>query len=295
MEHTVREFHDKIDLTCGPDQSDMIKRTLAVHPFVHCLEIVTTNADPPEFPGSDSEMYHVLLDYLAFRDPNVVDDLFAPSTRFASLSPIDTGNGLFVQRGAITFSLNDATYKRFGLTGRKYGATHVVTIDSSKRELLNRIQPFQAIEGLLVSENVSVYEDYVRKSAPFENQIETWAPTKPLQFDVATMGTGEWKAQLLDAVERSLLEREELPVSSSAKRITIEGFLNGASLESYLEEVARDGFSVAMIWDMDDVPASYVGKQGTMQGNGGGCEILVFGKDLPQAVRYQTCLFRNEE
>lgn len=295
MEHTLREFHDKIDLTCSPNQSEMLHRSLAVHPFVHCLEIITTNPNPPEFPQSPAEMYHVLLDYRAFRDDRVVDDLFNPTTRFVSLSPIDTGNGMFVQRGAITLLLNDATYKRFGLTGRKYGVSHIVTIVSTNRDWLRRAQPFQAIEGLLISENVSVYEDYVKKSAPFENQIDMWTPTKPLEFDIAKLGTDDWKAELLGAVERNLCTREEIPASSNTFRLTVQGLLDGPTLEAYLTEVGKEGYSIAMIWDMDDVPASYVGKSGTMQGCGGGCEMVLFGKDVPQAVRYQTCLFRNEE
>ena len=295
MEKITREFHDKIDLTCNVDQIEMVKKVIAFHPFVHCMEIITTNPNPPEFAQPNHEIYHILLDYMAFRDQDVVEDLFSPSTRFVSLSPVGTGNGLFVQRGVVVFSLNEATYKRFGLVGRKYGDTHLISIDYEHRQWLNRIQPFQPIEGLLVSKNISVYESFVKKSQIIENQIETWSPTKPLDFDMSTLGHGDWKLDLLKAMEKSLITRDEIAVNSDTQRMTVEGFMDVTTLEEWLSDLGREGYTIAMFWDMDDIPATYIGKQGTMTGSGGGCETLLFGKEVPQAVRYQTCLVRNEE
>lgn len=304
MDLPSRDYRDKAALLCDPNQEAAFAQVIAGHPFVHCVEVLTKSQDPPTFPGFESEAtaYQVLLDYKAFLDPEVVNDMLCETTRFVSLSPLDTGNGLFIQHGTIVFSLNDATYKRFGLTGIQCGSTHRVTITEGKKDQLVRIRPFQPIEGILISNQIGLYADYLKKFAEVDTNVVTWEPTVPFDFDPELIGAEEWRPRLLQAIDASMVSSHSLAVQSEWSKMVLEGVINLHDIKDWLMEVQRAGPTLIMIWDMDDIPGLYFGKSYQTEpdyrgaeGFGGGFEALLSGSGVPVAVRYQTCLYRNEE
>jgi hypothetical protein len=243
----------------------------------------------------------VLLDGRALRNDLVLTDLFSPSTSFVSLSPIGTGNGMFVRLGVITFTLTHATYQRFGLTGKKAGDLHCVVIREDQRRDLRRIRPCEPIEGILLTENISVYQRFVKKARPVQFNVDFWAPAPKFAFDVGRFKTSgpaekvDWRPEFCAAVDRCVLERGEVVAVSNVQRITIEGFFSLNSLEGWIKEVGMAGWSLLMIWDMVDIPEVPVGKKMTMRGVGGGCDIVLFGAELPLAVRFQTINYVCDE
>jgi hypothetical protein len=84
--------------------------------------------------------------------------------------------------------------------------------------------------------------------------------------------------------------------------MTLEGFINLAAIKDWLDEVRKAAPTLIMVWDMDDIPGLYIGKHYQTEpdyrgaeGFGGGFEAILCSACVPAAVRYQTCLFRNEE
>lgn len=295
MDPPSRAYKDKALLISDINQEGLIENAFSVHPFCHCVEVITKNTNPPPFPGTESmaQPYQILLDYKAFLNPDIVNDMFCETTRFISLSPIDTGNGLFIQRGVITFSLNEATYKRFGLTGKKYGNTHLVTITADQRDLLARIRPFEPIEGILISNEIGIYIDYLKKYTEIDNNVMTWASTHAFNFDVTTIGTDGWRDRMLQAIDDALLSRDSIAIHSDWSRMTVEGVVDLSLLQEWLNEVKNAAPTLILVWDMDDVIGSFIGKQRHAEGVGGGFEAIVCGNGAPVAVRYQICAFRE--
>jgi hypothetical protein len=105
----------------------------------------------------------------------------------------------------------------------------------------------------------------------------------------------EWRADFCRAVDRALLRRKEVAVEGPLRRITVEGFFSLKAMRAWVEEVGRVGWAVLMVWDLVDLPGSFVGAKAGLQGVGGGCETVLYGADLPQACRFQTVNFVSDE
>jgi hypothetical protein len=290
-----RQVQDTCEFRCSPDQHSVLDPVLAFHEFSHAIEIITTHPSPPPPPDFPVTPYQVLLDHLAFRDPAVVADLFSPSTIFVSLSPIDTGNGFFAQKGVMTFTLTDANYKRFGLTGSKFQNCHYVVVREDQRQLLQKIRPCQPIEGILLTEDIGIYESHIKKFNPFSNSIDFWAPTKPFEFDVNRLQnsdlTDEWRTEFIQAIDAAMLSKHETVIDSPVQRITIQGFFSLSKLSAWIEEIGRGGWALLLVWDMVDIPASVLGGKHTLRGVVGGCDAVLFGEGLDRALRFQTVNF----
>lgn len=296
----TRKYSDLQYFRASPDQSAILEGTVVYHDFTHCIEIITSNPDPPPPPDQPIAPYHVLLDGLALRDRAVAADLFSPSTLFATLSPISSGNGLFVRLATVTFSLTPATYSRFGLSGKRVGDLHFVTLAEHQRGDLLRIRPCEPIEGLLLTEHIEVYEPFLRKFRPVGLSVESWSPARPFSFDVGRLQTPgatdpSWRADFCRAVDRALLERGAPSPECGLRRTCVRGFFSLRSLAAWLESVGRSGWSLLLTWDMTDVPGAFVGARGTLQGVGGGCEAVLYGAALPQACRFQTVRYAGSD
>ncbi|OHT17495.1 hypothetical protein TRFO_02524 [Tritrichomonas foetus] len=308
---SYREYRSSVD------QTELLNSVIQFHPFTHCIEILTNNPSPPKLELSKpKQFFHVLLDMKALKDQELVDDLFSPSTHFVSLSPISNGNGMFVQKSTITFVLNDATYKRFGLSGKKVGGHHLIIISADKKNDLQKIRPCQPIEGLLFSENPEIYQPFLKKYEAADFLVDDWKESQNLDFDVhllekPTEATSEnasepplehsmelpndWLKDFMKAIDKSLLNRSNVIIYSDVKRITIEGIMNLADFKDWICSIGENGWVLLQVWDMKDIPGSFVGKKKGMQGCGGGCDIVLFGKNLSRAHRIQTIEFVDEE
>lgn len=290
----------------SPDQNDLLNSVINFHPYAHCIEIITNNPSPPAFPPpkmQNTSFFHVLLDIKALKDESIVNDLFTPSTRFISLSPITTGNGLFIQKSTITFILNEATYQRFGLSGKKLGNDsnqHIISIKSDQVQLLQRIRPCEPIVGLLSTQNPDIYKRYLKKVSPMDLSIDVWQPTSEFQFDINSLNNPEtlstdWIFEFKKAIDVSLLQRKKIAMTSSIQRITIEGFFNLSDFDEWIRSIGQNGWAIAMVWDMKDIPGSFLGKKKTFTGCGGGCDLILFGKNLSHAHQIQTVQYIDEE
>jgi hypothetical protein len=292
-----RSYQDTCEFRSSIDQKSILDPVVNFHEFTHCVEILTNRDNPPPPPEFRIGPYQILLDHLAFRDPDIVADLFSPSTVFASLAPIDAGNGLFAQKGVITITVNDSTYRRFGLIGVKFQNGHFIVIREDQRQLLQKIRPCQPIEGILITENISVYEPHIRKFRPVDFAIDFWSPAKDFEFDIESLKNpdpayaGNWRSDFIHAIDQVLLSKSETVIASSVQRITIQGFFPLSLLKSWIEELATSGWSLLLVWDMVDIPASFLGEKHTLRGVGGGCEAVLFGAELPRALRFQTVNF----
>ena len=294
-------FHSKSfrEYRSSDDQNAIIDSAVDFHPFTHCVEVITNNPNPPEIPAF-GKFFHVLLDAKCFKCPEVVDDLFKTTTRFLSLSPISSGNGLFAQNGSITFVLNGPTYQRLGLTGKKIGDDHLIVVTNANRGELHKIRPCEPIEGLLISEHAEIYLPFLKKYSAEEQVVNAWRPASSFHFDVNSLNNEEqlqkdWMKSFMEAVDRSMLEREKIVVSNEFQRMSIEGIFDLRSISRWIKSIANDGWAILLVWDMKDVPGSFLGKKKLLQGHGGGCEIVLFGAALKKAHKIQTIEYVDEE
>jgi hypothetical protein len=300
---TSREWpNDSTDSNSSDsNQLALLDDALDFHPFTHYLEILTTQREPPAPPpGFLEQQYQVLLSGSVFRDEAVIDDLLSPTTRFVSLSPIDTGNGMFVRNGTITFSLNESTYQRFGIQGKSHEGTHFAVITREQSNKLRHIQECEPIEGILVTENIALYERHVKKSRQIQNKIDGWSDMLILQGDdnfsiEAAINSGDenWRNHLTNAINEYLVTGRN--IFGAANRIAIEGFFDAKMTKDWINSIGDEQWTIVMLWDMKDVPGIAVGAAKGMHGVGGGCEAVFYGKGLRRAVRYQTVSFLCDE
>lgn len=289
------------------DQKDLLNSVIQFHPYTHCIQIITNNPSPPTFPPSNAQntnFFHVLLDLKALRDETIIDDLFIPTTRFISLSPISTGNGLFIQKSTMTFILNEATYKRFGIAGQKLTnddtGHHIVVIQADQTKILQRIRPCEPIVGLLHTQNPDIYKRYLKKVVQLDLTIDFWHPIAELQFNIDSLNSPEllksdWLSDFRKAIDLSLIQRKKISMSSSIQSITIEGFLCLSDFDEWIQSISENGWAILMVWDMKDIPGSFIGQKKTFLGCGGGCDLILFGNGLSLAHRLQTIEYVDEE
>lgn len=289
------------------NQIDLLNSITQFHPYTHCIEIITNNPSPPSFPPSNfpnTSFFHVLFDMKALKDELIVNDLFCPTTRFISLSPINTGNGLFIQKSTITFILNNVTYQRFGLTGKKLTnddtGHHIIIIPADQAKVLHKIRPCEPIVGLLSTQNPDIYKRYLKKVNKEDLTIDFWHPIPELQFNIDSLNSPEslekeWISEFREAIDTSLFQRKKISMTSSIQSITIEGFFNLSDFSEWIQSIGENGWVILMVWDMKDIPGSFVGEKKTLQGSGGGCNLILFGKGLSYAHRIQTVEYLDEQ
>lgn len=294
-------FKDMQQFHTSEDQDALLNDFIKFHPFVHCIEVITDNPSPPS-PKIDRNYMHVLLDTRMFQDEAVIKDLFSPSTYFISLSPIDTGNCLFVHNSIISFTINEPTYQRFGLQGKKLpqcNSIHQITIQPDQWQLLKRIREAEPIEGILKVSDFGLYQKYMIKKRDFQPSIVTWNQTKDFTFNIQDFHDPSklegWQQRFVDAIDQTLLDRNKIVMNSDTQRIVIEGVVNLDEISQWLHSIAQNGYALIMLWDFKDFYSSFIGTKHTMQGFGGGCESLLIGKSLPKAIRVQTINFINQE
>ena len=306
-QNTIRKntFHSQQYLTFWENPDELISKILEYHPFLHSIEILTNN-QILEIPQLSEEYYHVLLKTNALKDPSVAADLFNPNTSFHSLSPIDSGNYFAAINGNLVFSLNQATYQRFGLVGRKFkDDLHIISISPENVDQLQRIRKSEPIEGILSTQNYGLYSEYILKMVPSPPLITQWSPAQPLNFDLNSLKNPdqlppEWWENLLDAFDQSLLTKSTIipDNSTNCHRISISGVIKTSEIENWIRSIVGEGennFALIMLWDLHDIPASYVGNKLTLEGFGGGCETLLIGNNLPKAIKYQCVEYLHDE
>lgn len=289
------------------NQLDLLNSLTQFHPYTHCIEIITNNPSPPTFPPSDfpdTSFFQVLLDLKALKDDAVINDLFTPTTKFISLSPISTGNGLFIQKSTMAFILNEPTYKRFGLAGKKLTNNdtghHMVIIQADQAKDLHKIRPCEPIVGLLSTQNPDIYKNYLKKVVKHDLIIDFWHPVTELQFDIDSLNSPQtlktnWLSEFKEAIDVSLIQRKKISMTSKIQSITIEGFFDLSDFNEWIQSASGDGWAILMVWDMKDIPGSFVGKKKTLQGNGGGCDIVLFGEGMSHAHHIQTVEYLDEQ
>lgn len=284
---------------------ELLKDILNFHPYTHSIEILTSNPNPPDFPFQTTKQYfHVVMNLAALKDEKNWPNLFSSSTFFLSLSPITTGNGLFIQRSTITFFLNETTYSRFGLTGQKVEngryTHHMVVIHAEQARQLQRIRPCEPIEGILFTDNPDMFAPYLQKAFPEDLKIEGWKPVVDFAFNIESLNSpdclpADWLFSFQKAVNQSLFDRNKISMTGNIQRMTIEGFVNLNSLFEWISSLGENGWVILMTWDFQDIPGSFVGQKKTLQGCGGGCDLVLFGNSLSHAHRIQTINFVDEE
>lgn len=292
-------FRSSQQILVYKNKEEVLDKVFTSHELVHCVEIVTDNkfpANPPPLP----EFQHVLLKTKAFQDDDAINALFDPSTIFQSLSPLGTGNTMVVRNSRITFVLNQPTYERFGLIGKKYENVHYITIQPDERDKLKLIRKCENVEGLLYSVDTSSLEKYIKKSRPSPCQIDYWTATKPLEFDVKQFEKEEtypadWKLKISDAIDNSLLTRNQLEGRDTYKRITIIGSIKLSALKDWIINLGSGSFVLVTIWDFRDQIASFIGNKLKMDGFGGSVESIVFGDKVARPFKLQTIEYIDEE
>lgn len=281
------------------NSGEVLDKVLTYHNVVHCVEIVT-NSKNPDIPPQLPEFSHVLLKTKMFQDDDAVNTLFEPATIFQSLSPLGAGNTMYVRNSTVTFTLNQATYERFGLLGKEYEKIHYVTVKSDEREKMKLIKNGEAVEGLLYAEDTSTLDQFIKNSTPCPVEVDHWTSTKPLEMDVKLFATEEsypddWKVQIVNAIDKSLLTRNQIEGNDEFKRITFTGPIQLSNLSDWLRGLAKDSFVLLMIWDFRDELASFVGNKLKMEGFGGGCESIVYGDQVARPFKIQTVEYVDEE
>ena len=281
--------------------NEILDKIFSYHKTLHCVEIYTTFPDPLPPPELDETPFeHVLLNSKIFDNEDAVEELLKPSTIFISLTPITTGNSLFIQNSAITFVLNNATYQRFGLVGKQYRNVHYVRIDETNKNLLRRIRPCENIEGLLLCADKTHVGEYIEKAMPLFQQMDGWAPSKELTFDISLLEKAEtyprqWREQFIAAADKCLLARNQISTSTKLMRYTITGAIKFSLLREWIEYLSKDSFVMMMIWDFRDSLMSFTGNKLSGDGFGGGSETVVFGDKVAVPFKIQTVEFIDEE
>jgi len=271
------------------DAKTVLDDVLRYHPYVHCVEIVTNNTHPP-LPPDMGIYHHILLNSSIFRDENACSLLFDDDTCFISLTPIDKGNSLFIYKGQMTFVLCKATYQRFGLVGKAYNDVYIVRVNRENQSLLKRIQPCEPVEGLLIVSDMSILDKHIMMDCVKKNKVDPWQPTSPLSFDLSTISnpqSKEWKSALCASLDESLINRFSIEIKEDYQRITIEGLIQMKTIQKWITELSVCN-TVLYIWDFKDSIGSFVGKKKTVQGFGGGSEVVVYGDNIGKVVTIQT-------
>lgn len=286
------------ELRSYQDQHQHIKSILDRHPFIHCIEVIT-NKEIPSIPCFSNNYFHVLLNTSSLKDEAVTNDIFSGDTIFVSLSPLDTGNGLFIHKSHITFALNESTYKRFGLQGKKYECVYLIPIIESDRSKLQRIQITESVEGILFTSNISVYEKYIERIESSPPSVEGWKSVPDLVFDVSLFLNPESldKTQISEYIESvdMCLCNESVSINSNIRKLSICGLINTRDIEEWIFGLGEGSWCILAIWDMNDVPSSFVGNKLTMRGFGGGSDTVFYGDGFPLSVEVKTVEYLNEE
>lgn len=280
--------------------SEFMEKFIQIHPFSHCLKVVTDFPNPPPPPAFPHQLYHVRIRSNFFQNKDVLSDIFSGECIFCSLSSLSTGNGLFVQRSNITFFLNESTYQRLGLTGKKHDNFHIVLINESNQKQLERAQIGEPIEGVLFTKHIEYYEDYLEKVNALENSIKGWNFIHEPSFDLEKLSDfttlhKTWSEEFLKCIDDINMQEDEIMAKSGYQSITIEGFFNLEFYKEWLLNLGQEHNCIIQVWDMKDIPGSFLGNKLRLTGFGGGHEIVFHNSKFANILEIKTIEYMNEE
>lgn len=285
-------FHDQ--------KIENIEQFIRIHPFCHCLKVISDFPQPVQPPSNSHQLYQIRIRNTFYQNEDILKDFFSGESLFCSLSSLNTGNGFFVQHSNLTFLLNESTYQRFGLSGKKHEQFHIILINQDNIKELERIQISESIEGILYTKHIEYYENYIEKIQRFENNIKGWYYIEEPLFNFDTLKNytklnKTWYEEFLQIIDNINLKEDEIMTKSKFQSITIEGFIN---LEFYIEWIKKLGeehHCIIEIWDMKDIPGSFLGNKLNLIGFGGGQEIIFYNHQYPNILEIKSIEYMNEE